>query len=120
MVDKKYQPPTIIGKKDFMPDILVYTEQNKGEKTFYHRYLLVECKKTKDDIERALGQCLHYYTIFGGLFTYLAVPDDFSKLGELQEIVSFVKLPIGLLLVRQDGGIETMKEAEGRETDLEL
>jgi len=120
-LQNKHTLPEIIGKEDFMPDILVYTEQQSdGNKTIYHRYLQVECKKTNDSIERALGQCLHYYTIFNGLFTYLAVPADFSKLQELQEILGFVNLPIGLLIVHHDGRVETIKEAEGKETEREL
>lgn len=120
-LENKHAPPKIIGKEDFMPDILVYTErQSEGDKTVYHRYLQVECKKTNDDIERALGQCLRYYTNFKGLFTYLAVPEDFSKMQELQEILRFLNLPIGLLTVHHDGRVETVKEAEGKETELEL
>jgi len=120
-LESKHPHPKIIGKEDFMPDILVYTEQQfEGDKTVYHRYLQVECKKTNDDIERALGQCLHYYTIFEGLFTYLAVPEDFSKLQELQKILTFVNLPIGLLIVHHDGKVETIKEAEGKETEWKL
>lgn len=113
-------PPKIIGKKDFMPDFLVYTERSEDNKTVYHRYLQVECKKTGDAIDRALGQCLHYYTNLKGLFTYLALPEDHSKLQELQEILRFVNLPIGLLIVHYDGRVETIKEAEGKETELEL
>jgi len=114
------KPPRIIGDEGFMPDILVYTEKTETGKTVYHRYLQVECKKTNDDIERGLGQCLHYYTIFDGLFTYLAVPEDFSKLQELQKVMNFVGLPIGLLVVHYDGRIEIVRKAEGKETEYEL
>ena len=120
----KHPPPKIIGKEDFMPDLLVYTErQSEGNKTVYpvyHRYLQVECKGSKAkvvNVDQAIGQCLRYYTIFKGLFTYLAVPEDFSKLQELQEILGFVNLPIGLLIVHHDGRVETMKKAEGKETE---
>ena len=120
-LESQYSHPKIIGKEGFMPDLLVYTKrQTEDNKTVYHRYLQVECKKTDDDIDRALGQCLHYYTLFKGLFTYLAVPEDFSKLQDLQEILRFVDLPIGLLVVRHDGRVETIKEAEGKETEIEL
>jgi hypothetical protein len=78
-LESKYPPPTIIGKEDYQPDILVYTQRQSEAKTIQHRYLQVECKKTNDDIKQAIGQCLHYYTNFGGLFTYLAVPEDLAS-----------------------------------------
>jgi len=122
-LESQHPPPKMIGTS-FMPDLLVYTEQqSEGNKTVYpvyHRYLQVECKGTKAqvvNVDQAIGQCLRYYTIFKGLFTYLAVPEDFSKLQDLQEILSFVNPPIGLLIVHHDGRVETVKKAEGRETE---
>ncbi len=118
-LESEHLPPKIIGKKEFMPDILVYSDHSTSDKSIYHRYLQIECKKSNDDIDQALGQCLRYYTNFNGLFTYLAIPEDFSKdkLQDLQAILEFVTLPIGLLMVHLDGRVEKIRQAEGKETE---
>jgi hypothetical protein len=50
----------------------------------------------------------------------LAIPEDFSKLQELQKILRFVNLLIGVLVVHKDGRIETLKEAGSKETEFSI
>lgn len=77
-------------------------------------YEQVECKGTDSNIHRAIGQCLDYYLAYRKIPTYLAVPQDYEQLGTLERIIGFFNLPIGILLVDNDGLISKRREAKGK------
>jgi len=101
-------------------DILLMTDYYEKPLVTYH--LQVECKGTEDNVDVAIGQCLRYYALSSleGLFTYLAIPEDFKQLVTLQAVLRLVTLPIGLLSVYNDGKVEIIKKAEGSEITLEI
>ena len=113
-LENQNPPPREVGKADV--DLIVNTVQKLENKLFITNHLQVECKKTEDYAGPSIGMCLHYYTERDGLFTYLAVPEDYQHLKELQDIFRLVTLPIGLIVVHNDGKVEIVKKAEGKET----
>lgn len=60
--------------------------------------LQVECKATDDDPYHAIGQCLGYLTYFRTPIL-LAIPEDFRRLKDLEDVIETQKLQIGLLIV---------------------
>ena len=81
----------------------------------------VECKGTQKDSSTALewtdasiGQALRYLIKNGkdGLIpTYLALPHDFYHLDILMSIIEKLDLPLGLLIVSDDGAVEMSRQA---------
>ena len=114
---KKRYPPPIEVSAGAEVDLIVNTFQRFWEegKLIIKTHLQVECKRTDDHRDVAIGQCLRYYTDRKGLFTYLAVPEDYKQLKELEDILEFVNLPIGLLLAYYNGEVKVKREAKGEE-----
>ena len=111
---QKYPPPKEVFD-GAQVDIIVDTYERLKEKIIIRTHLQVECKKTNDFADQAIGQCLRYYTDFKGLCTYIAIPDDFHQLEDLKNIIEFVELPLGIISVHYDGTIEIIRKAEGHE-----
>lgn len=82
--------------------------------------LQIECKGTSDDNDRAVGQCLRYYLIAKGLTTYLAVPSDYRYLQDVEKVMNEFNLPIGILLVGNNGDVNVSREAIGQAIDLKI
>ena len=108
-----------VGVRDI--DLSVSTTEWVGNRTTIQTFLHVECKKTNDDMDRAIGQCLRYYASIPerskelkGIPTYLAVPEDFQSLKELKYVIEFIDLPLGLLVVYYDGKVEELRKAIGK------
>lgn len=80
----------------------------------------MECKGTKSNVHRAIGQCLHYYWSYGRIPTYLAVPNDYKKLETLERVLKFFDLPIGILLVDSNGEVLAKMEAKGKKRYFKL
>jgi hypothetical protein len=82
----------------------------------------VECKGTQKDgataigiMYGALGQALWYQAqdVEGRLVpTFLAVPGDFYGLDKLKLILKQLRLPIGLLVVSEDGQVSIAKDSD--------
>ena len=112
---KQYPPPAKVSAGEI--DLIVNAFQRfwEEEKLIIKTHLQIECKKTEDHEDPAIGQCLRYYTNTKGLFTYLAVPEDYQRLKELESVLEFVNLPIGLMLVYYSGEVKIKRKAEGKE-----
>jgi hypothetical protein len=103
---------------------ILYENQKLGIDFLIGNFLLVthwaiyfcqiECKGTKSDIDRAVGQCLRYHHIYDSIPTYLAIPKDYRQLRDLQEVVEFFELPIGILLVDNEGKVTLKRKAKGK------
>jgi hypothetical protein len=116
-LESKYPSPYIVGAFSAYidrADVMVYSTKDIEGTTPHSLHLQVECKKTKDDIAHAIGQCLKYFTQWDSLLTYVAVPEDIKDLKKLECILQFMKLPIGLMVVSNDHKVEIRKEAEGK------
>lgn len=116
---KNRHPPPRRVSEGSNADLLVITT-HFGETSSATYHLQVECKRTAVSVDVAIGQCLRYYADFAGLFTYLAIPEDFKMFKELQDIFGMVALPIGLIIVHNNGAVEIIKEAEGKERTLQI
>lgn len=79
----------------------------------------VECKGTKANIDRAIGQCLRYYIKNGRIPIFLCVPDSFYKLETLRDVLDSLKLPMGLLIVKENKDIIVGRIPEGAERIME-
>ena len=114
---KKEYPPPIEVSAGAEVDIIVNTFQRFWEegKMIIKTHLQVECKKTDDHRDVAIGQSLRYYTDRKGLFTYLAVPEDYQQFKELRDILEFVDLPIGLILAYYNADVKVVRQAKGKE-----
>ena len=117
-LENQHPPPKEVGEADV--DLIVNTIQEVEDKMLITNHLQVECKKTEDYVGPAIGICLHYYAERDGLFTYLAVPEDYRQFKELQDILRLVTLPIGLIVVHGNGEIEVVKKAKGKERTIQL
>jgi hypothetical protein len=116
-LEKSRTSPEIVGEPPVAvenADVIVYLPKDGEEKTAQFLHLQVECKKSKDDVADAIGQCLKYFTRWDSLLTYLAVPEDIKDLTKLECILQFVNLPIGLLVVSNDHKVEVRKKSEGK------
>jgi len=83
-------------------------------------HVQIECKGTQKAksttmqlMYSALGQTLTYYITSDKIPTFLAVPTDYKKLETLKRVIEELDLPIGLLLVPEDGELLVMREARG-------
>jgi hypothetical protein len=112
--EKHPSPTKVEEKKTLKIDLAVYTEYG-GEQPLIKYHLQVECKNTTDYVGQAVGMCLQYYAEMDGLFTYLAIPEDFKRIQELQNIFKMIDLPIGLIVVHRSREPEIIKKAEGNE-----
>lgn len=117
-LENQNPPPREVGEVDV--DLIVNTVQKLENKTFITNHLQVECKKTEDYVGPAIGMCLRYYAERDGLFTYLAIPEDYRQFKELQDIFRLVNLPIGLIVVHNNGEVEVVKKAQGKERTVQL
>jgi len=80
-------------------------------------YEAVECKGSesgKGETHRAIGQCLDYFISYGGIPTYLAVPEDYQQLKTLVRVIEYFHLPIGIIVVNVKGNIMMRKKAYGK------
>ena len=106
---------------DFNPmvDIVVVTHIHENSDLTFKYHLQVECKNTDAQGEDALNQAIKYWQSTRypsereGLFTYLGVPEDFRDLNKVLDKIEQENLPIGILLVHDDGSVEIKKEAKG-------
>jgi len=80
----------------------------------------IECKGTNSGVHRAVGQCMDYYFSNDCIPTYLAVPEDYKQLKTLEQLIKFFSLPIGILLVNNEGEISTKTEAKGKKRYFKL
>ncbi|MDH5733152.1 MAG: hypothetical protein OEY88_05135 [Candidatus Bathyarchaeota archaeon] len=80
----------------------------------------VECKGTTSNVHRAIGQCLHYYIIYGCIPTYLAVPENYKQLKTLRRTAKFFNLPIGILLINSNGEISIERKPNGKARHFRL
>lgn len=70
----------------------------------------IECKGEDSDIYKPIGQCL-YYRWDGKTPTYLAIPQNLPFIKDLTEIIDYFNLPIGLLLLDDEGTVSIKKRA---------
>jgi hypothetical protein len=70
----------------------------------------IECKGEGSDIYKPIGQCL-CYRWEGRVPTYLAIPQNLPFIEELNEIIDYFNLPIGLLLLDDEGTVSIKKRA---------
>jgi hypothetical protein len=77
-------------------------------------YEQIECKGTKSNVHRAIGQCLDYYRIHGCIRTYIAIPKDYKQTETLEKILGFFSLPIGILLINNEGTVSLKRKASGK------
>jgi len=117
-IEKQY-PHRLVSTREFV-DLIVTTQEHTGEMFMVNTYLQVECKKTDDDMDKAIGQCLRYYTSSQGAPTYLAVPEDYTELKETQRVLEFPNLPIGLLLVHYNSEVMVLREARGKPATISV
>jgi hypothetical protein len=89
------------------PDWLIYYEQ-------------IECNGTYSNFQRAIGQCLYHFLLYGRIPIYPAVPDDYQHLQIIEKILDYFKLPIGILTVNNKGEILTKRETKGKIRWLKL
>ena len=80
---EKHPPPREVYEGSKV-DIIVGTFKRLNDKFCSTIHLLVECKKTNDFADQAIGQGLRYYTDFEGVNTYIAIPDDFYQIEDLE------------------------------------
>jgi hypothetical protein len=71
---------------------------------------LIECKGEDSDMYKPIGQCLSY-RLRGKIPTYLAIPQNLPFIKELIEIIDYFDLPIGLLLLDDEGKVSVKKRA---------
>jgi hypothetical protein len=76
-------------------------------------HVQVECKGSDAESDRALGQSLGYLVFADGVPTYLAFPYDYPDIGYVRNIVEKLDLPLGLLLVAEDGTVDKIRSARG-------
>lgn len=120
-LEKRYSFPTKVDESKVREiDLVALTVQYGGESPLVKYHLQVECKKTEDYVGPSVGICLYYYVKMDGLFTYLAIPEDYKQFQELQKIFRMVDLPIGLIVVHNNGKVEIVKNAEGKERTTQL
>lgn len=96
------------GNPNLGPDIFVESFSNipvDPEKDTYTIHALIECKGSDADLDRALGQSLGYYVLFGKVPTYLAVPRNHFRFTFLKEIIETLDLPLGLIQVDENGEV---------------
>jgi len=98
---------TPISHHSSYPDWLIYYEQ-------------IECNGTYSNFQRAIGQCLYHFLLYGRIPIYLAVPDDYQHLQIIEKILDYFKLPIGILTVNNKGEILTKRETKGKIRWLKL
>jgi ribosomal protein S27AE len=79
----------------------------------------VECKGSKSNLDRALGQCLRYYIKNKKIPLFLGVPEDYHQLDMLNRILNELNLPFGLLIVKTNGKIIVGKAPIGAEEIIE-
>ena len=104
-------------------DVDFLVQQFHLEPNFYlwmTYFEMIECKGTKSNVHRAIGQCLDYYWSYGRIPTFLAVPNDYKKLETLERVLKFFDLPIGILLVDRDGKVLVKLEAKGKKRYFKL
>lgn len=104
------------GSPNLGPDIFVESFSSipvDPEKDTYTIHALIECKGSDADLDRALGQSLGYYVLFGNVPTYLAVPRNHFRFNYLKEVIETLDLPLGLIQVEENGEINKVKEARG-------
>lgn len=99
--------------EDYYVDFLV-SEMSKPNLLWQMNFECVECKGTKSNVHRAVGQAMDYYLVHGCIPTYLAVPEDYKQLDLLERITEQFSLPIGILLARNDGEITIRRKAYGK------
>lgn len=76
-------------------------------------HVQVECKGSDSDPDRALGQSLGYLIIGDEVPTYLAFPYAYQDFDYIRRIVEKLDLPLGLLLVAEDGRVDIIRNARG-------
>jgi len=79
--------------------------------------LAVECKggsSRRHKAQRAIGQCLDYMTesIFANVPCFIATPKNFPDNQVILKTLEYQKLPIGLLVVGDDGRVTILREAK--------
>jgi len=72
---------------------------------------LIECKGEGSDLYKLIGQCLSY-RLSAKIPTYLAIPENLPFTRKLVEIIDYFNLPIGLLLLDDDGTVSVKKKAK--------
>ena len=83
------------------------------EKDTYTIHVIVECKGSDADLDRALGQSLGYHVLFDQVPTYLAIPRNHFRFNYLKEVIEILDLPLGLLQVDENGEVYRLREARG-------
>ena len=71
----------------------------------------VECKGHPSErykVHRAIGQCLDY-TTFTKVPCFIAIPQDFIYNNRILKTLEHHKLPIGLLVVDDDGNVKILR-----------
>lgn len=74
----------------------------------FKRILLVECKGSKFDFHRAVGQCLDYLSS-ERIPIFLAIPEDSRHFKGIKHIIDFFNLQIGILLAKSNRKIKVIK-----------
>jgi hypothetical protein len=100
-------------------DVGIVTHIHEGSDLILNYQLQIECKDSKYNGNKALSQTMNYYQNtfrspeIEGLYTFLAVPDDYRDLEKILAKINEGGLPIGVLLVKHNGNIIIKKEAKG-------
>jgi hypothetical protein len=110
-IKKWLQESSKLFDEDFAVDFLI---RECASNNWLMDYGAIECKGTKSNFHRALGQCLDYHFIYDCIPIYLAIPKDYRSLKNVKQILSFFKLPIGVLLVDESGKVSKEIEAKGK------
>jgi hypothetical protein len=97
--------------EDFAVDFLIRKYDSNDWLVHYEG---IECKGTRSDFHRAVGQCLDYHFVYDCIPIYLAIPRDYRSLEPLTQIIHSFKLPIGIMLVDESGHISRETEAKGK------
>jgi len=122
-------PERFMPSSDYGADILVlsseifqqrYVSQDMLNKAYFTYHMQIECKGTYSNHHRAIGQCLEYFIKLKGIPTYLAFPRDYSRLEIVEKIIAHFNLPIGIMLVSENGAIDIKRIAQGKERSKKI
>jgi len=114
---KSQYPEKAVWRQSSGADISIFAVAHPHNRWEAYHTIAVECKGTAASnakLDRAVGQSLRYYMQCNKPPAFLAVPHDYEKIKELRRIMGFYDLPIGLLIVHDDGKVEKVRDTKGQ------
>jgi len=111
------------GSPNAGPDVYVESFSSvpvNPEKDTYTIHMIVECKGSDSELDRALGQSLGYHVDYGQVPTYLAIPRSHFRFNYLKKVIEKLDLPLGLLQVDENGEVYKVREAKGELVTIKI